>query len=98
MPRVEEPTAISSTCKPCFLKIPASWAAHSGRKAPAGAGYATRNGRSAPFDRRRDRISIKDGHDRKLRHFELHRHHDYSVIYLISLNASLMNRVVDDIF
>ena len=37
-PLVEEPTAMSSTVRPCFLKIPASWAAHSGRNAPAGAG------------------------------------------------------------
>ena len=38
VPRVDEPTAISSTCKPCFLKVPASWAAHGGKKAQAGAG------------------------------------------------------------
>jgi hypothetical protein len=49
-PRVEEPMAISSTERPCFLKIPASWAAQSGRNAPAGAGYATRSGRSAACD------------------------------------------------
>ena len=39
-----------------------------------------------------------DGHARNLRYFKFHRHHDYSVIYLLSLNASLMNRVVDIFF
>src|ERR1700739_142716 len=43
MPRVEDPTCISSTDKLFFLKNPASCAVHKGRNDAVGAGYATRS-------------------------------------------------------